>query len=68
MSAKGVSAEIYPDAVKMKKQMSYANALNIPYVAIVGSDELVSGKITLKDMVSGSQEQLDAEALINRIS
>jgi histidyl-tRNA synthetase len=37
-------------------------------VAIVGSDELVSGKITLKDMVSGSQEQLDAEALINRIS
>jgi histidyl-tRNA synthetase len=68
LRAKGVSAEIYPDAVKMKKQMSYANALNIPYVAIVGSDELVSGKITLKDMVSGSQEQLDAEALINRIS
>ena len=68
LRAKGVSAEIYPDSVKMKKQMSYANALNIPYVAIVGSDELASGKVTLKDMVTGTQEQLDVDALIERIS
>ena len=68
LRAKGVSAEIYPDSVKMKKQMSYANALNIPYVAIVGSDELASGKVTLKDMVTGTQEQLDVDTLIERIS
>ncbi len=67
LRAKGVSAEIYPDSVKMKKQMSYANALNIPYVAIVGSDELASGKVTLKDMVTGTQEQLDVDTLIERI-
>lgn len=68
LRAKGIPAEIYPDAVKMKKQMSYANALNIPYVAIVGSDELASGKITLKNMVTGNQEQMDIDTLVEGIS
>ena len=68
LRAQGVPAEIYPDSVKMKKQMSYANALNIPYVAIVGSDELASGKVTLKDMVTGGQELLDIDTLVERMS
>ena len=46
----GVSAELYPDDAKMKKQMNYANALEVPFVAIVGSDELQKGMVTLKDM------------------
>lgn len=68
LRAQGVPAEIYPDSVKMKKQMSYANALNIPYVAIVGSDELASAKVTLKDMVTGGQELLDIDTLVERMS
>src|SRR5574344_542843 len=60
----GVSAELYPDDAKMKKQMSYANALEVPFVAIVGSDELQKGMITLKNMKSGEQEMLDVESFI----
>src|SRR5574344_73606 len=60
----GVSAGIYPDDAKMKKQMSYANALEVPFVVIVGSDELQKGMITLKNMKSGEQEMLDVESFI----
>ncbi len=63
----GVAAELYPDAAKMKKQMSYANDLAIPYVAIVGESELAEGKITLKDMAKGEQEQLSIEEIIERM-
>ncbi|MCC8117805.1 MAG: histidine--tRNA ligase [Bacteroidales bacterium] len=62
----GVAAELYPDAAKMKKQMSYANDLAIPYVAIVGESELAEGKITLKDMAKGEQEQLSIEEMVDR--
>jgi histidyl-tRNA synthetase len=51
----GISAEIYPDAAKMKKQMEYANRRAIPYVAIIGSNELEQGVVTLKNMTSGEQ-------------
>ena len=60
----GVSAELYPDAAKMKKQMAYANALGVKYVAIVGGDELAAGKVTLKDMESGEQKLLSSDELV----
>jgi histidyl-tRNA synthetase len=60
----GVNAEIYPDAAKMKKQMTFANNKNIKYVVLVGSDEMESGKLTVKNMESGEQESLTIEELI----
>ncbi len=51
----GIRTEIYPDAVKMKKQMSYANAKQIPYVAMAGENEMAEGKITLKNMITGEE-------------
>ena len=54
----GIAAEIYPEAAKMKKQMEYANRRSIPYVAIVGSDELARQTVTLKDMRTGEQRQV----------
>lgn len=61
---KGVSAELYPDSAKVKKQMSYANAIEVPFVAIVGSEELQKGMVTLKNMKSGEQVMLDVESFI----
>ncbi len=58
LRAAGISTEIYPDSSKMKKQMSYANAKDIPYVAIVGETEMAEGKITLKNMATGEQQLL----------
>ncbi|MCH5242849.1 MAG: histidine--tRNA ligase [Muribaculaceae bacterium] len=52
---KGISAELYPDNAKLKKQMSYADALKVPYVAIIGESELATGELILKDMSSGEQ-------------
>ena len=63
----GISAEIFPEAAKMKKQMSYANAKNIPFVAIVGETELAEGKVTLKDMTTGEQALLTVEEVIERL-
>ena len=60
----GIRAEIYPDAAKMKKQMSYANAKEIPFVAIVGENEMKEGKVMLKNMVSGEQKLVSAEELV----
>ncbi len=51
----GIATEIYPDVAKIKKQMSYANAKNIPFVAIVGESEMEANKITIRDMATGSQ-------------
>ncbi len=59
----GISAEIYPDCGKMKKQMEYANRREIPYVAIIGSDELAAGTVTLKNMRTGEQRSVAAESL-----
>ncbi len=63
----GVRAEIYPDSSKIKKQMSYANAKHIPYVALIGEDEMENGKIMLKDMENGEQYSISAEELIDKI-
>ena len=60
----GISAEIYPDSVKMKKQMSYANAKHIPYVALVGEAEMAESKVMLKNMETGEQKQLTIHELI----
>ncbi len=60
----GIAAEIYPDPAKMKKQMTYANAQNIPYVAIVGESEMTEGKMTLKNMQSGEQQLVSVEEAI----
>jgi histidyl-tRNA synthetase len=64
MRSEGISAEIYPDAAKMKKQMSYADAQAVPFVAIIGESELASGTITLKNMSTGEQQQVTAEEAI----
>jgi histidyl-tRNA synthetase len=61
----GIRTEIYPDSSKMKKQMSYANAKEIPYVALAGENEIAQGKLTLKNMLSGVQQLLTPEELIN---
>ena len=58
---KGVSTEVYPDTVKMKKQMAYANAQHIPFVALVGESELTENRLTLKNMETGEQQQLSIE-------
>ncbi len=60
----GISAEIYPDAAKMKKQMQRANDLDIPFVAIVGEEEMKQGLVTLKNMADGSQKMLTVDEAI----
>ena len=65
--ANGIRTEIYPDSVKMKKQMSYANAKQIPYVALAGDNEIAEGKITLKNMITGEQTLVTPEQLIAMI-
>ena len=67
--AAGIATEVYPDAAKMKKQMAYANARSIPFVALVGESEMQAGVLTLKNMATGEQQQLsiaDAVALIQQ--
>ena len=66
--AKGIRSEIYPDASKMKKQMSYANAKQIPFVALAGESEINEGKVTLKNMETGEQQMLTVDELIEKIS
>ncbi|HIZ04822.1 MAG TPA: histidine--tRNA ligase [Candidatus Phocaeicola gallistercoris] len=63
----GVRAELYPDSAKMKKQMSYANAKAIPFVAIAGENEINEGKITLKNMETGKQEVIYPDELADKI-
>lgn len=65
--AAGISAEVYPDAAKMKKQMSYANARQIPFVALIGEQELADGTISLKNMTTGEQQTLSPEQLIDAL-
>ncbi len=60
----GVSAELYPDSAKMKKQMESANRRGIPYVAIIGSNELEQGVVTLKNMVTGEQQTVSTDSLV----
>lgn len=60
----GIRAEIYPDSTKMKKQMSYANSKAIAFVAIIGENEMMEGKVTLKNMATGEQSLVSPEELI----
>ena len=60
----GIATEVYPDAVKMKKQMSYANAQQVPFVALVGESEMEQGVVTLWDMQKGEQQTVSVEQLI----
>ena len=61
----GIRTEIFPDSSKMKKQMSYANAKQIPFVALAGENEMAEGKLTLKNMLTGDQQLVTAEELID---
>ena len=63
----GIRAEIYPDASKMKKQMNYANAKHIPFVALAGDDEIAKGMVTLKNMETGEQTLVTPQELIERL-
>lgn len=63
----GIPAQLYPDCAKMKKQMSAADADNVPFVAFVGESELENSTVVLKDMATGTQETLDVNALVNRL-
>lgn len=65
--ASGIAAEIYPDSSKMKKQMSYANAKAVPFVAIAGENEMQEGKLTLKNMATGEQALVTPEELIAQL-
>ena len=63
----GIRTEICPDSSKMKKQMSYANAKQIPFVALAGENEMTEGKLTLKNMLTGEQQLLTPEQLIETV-
>ncbi len=63
LRAAGVNVEVYPEPVKMKRQMAYADQKQIPYVAIVGGDEMAAGTVMLKNMTTGEQQALTLEAL-----
>ncbi len=64
----GIRCEIYPDATKMKKQMQYANQKQVPFVAIVGENEMAEGKLTLKNMTTGEQQLLTPAELIELLT
>jgi histidyl-tRNA synthetase len=64
----GINAEIYPDKSKMAKQMTWANNKKIPFVAIVGENEMAEGKINLKNMLTGEQQLVDPQELIKILS
>ena len=63
----GIRTEIFPDSTKMKKQMSYANVKQIPFVALAGENEMSEGKFTLKNMLTGEQQLLAIEELIEKV-
>jgi len=67
LRAEQIASELYPAAAKLKKQMSYADAKNIPFVILIGDNEMESGKLTLKDMQSGAQQQLDIDEIIEKL-
>ncbi len=67
LRAQQIASELYPAAAKLKKQMSYADAKNIPFVILIGDNEMQSGKLTLKDMQSGAQQQLDIDEIIEKL-
>ena len=67
LRAAGIKAEVYPDAAKMKKQMKYANDKHIPYVIIIGSNEIETGTLSFKNFNTGEQEHLNIDQIIAKI-
>lgn len=67
LRAQGLRVEVYPEPAKMKKQMAYADAKHIPFVAIVGGDEMAAGKVMLKDMQTGAQSLCSADEVVQQI-
>ena len=64
----GITTELYPEQAKMKKQMAYADKREIPFVALVGEQEMLDGLVTLKEMATGEQERLKPDELVKRLS
>ncbi|MCB1102912.1 MAG: histidine--tRNA ligase, partial [Kiritimatiellae bacterium] len=64
----GISADLYPEPVKMQKQMKYANALGVPFVLVIGEAERSSGLLACKDMRQGNQESIDIQGVIDRLT
>ena len=67
LRAKGVSADLYPEGAKMKKQMKYANGTGAPFVAVIGSDEVSAGVMAVKEMATGEQNNLTLEELLEKL-
>jgi len=67
LRAAGISAELYPEPAKMGKQMKYANARSVPFVIVIGSDEMNSGKLALKNMTTGDQEKYALPELLTKL-
>jgi len=68
LRAAGIAAELYPQAAKLKKQLGYADAKHIPYVILIGSEEMASGLLSLKNMKSGEQSTLTIQALLAQLA
>ena len=68
LRSKGIKSEIYPDAVKIKKQMNYANKKGVPFVLMVGENELSEGKFQLKNMSTGEQQKLGIDHILDYLS
>lgn len=67
LRAAGIACDLYPEPTKIKKQMDYANKRGVPYVVLIGETEMASGKLSLKNMVSGEQEQLGVEEIAGKL-
>lgn len=67
LRAAGINSELYPEPAKLKKQMKYANARQAPYVILIGTEEMQSGQLALKDMATGGQENLALEEIVRRL-
>lgn len=65
LRSSGVIAELYPDQARMKKQMTYADQLKIPFVALAGENEITAGKVTLKDMQTGDQQMVTFDEMLS---
>ena len=68
LRAEGIAVEVYPEPTKMKKQMGYADSKQIPFVAIVGGDEMAQNKVMLKNMASGEQQLVTLDELIHSLT
>jgi histidyl-tRNA synthetase len=68
LRSKGINAEIYPDNAKLDKQMKYANALQIPFVAFTGDEEMATQQVKIKNMTSGEQQTVNIAQLVTIIS